>query len=351
MTPSMNELSIAFVGDVYVGETSCPQLAESVAEVFTAADVVVANQEGPITECTLPVGGKACLKSGLMAAEMLRDWGVHVVSLANNHMFDFGWEGFEQTRRVLDDMAIAHVGAGRDLAEAMTPHIVEANGLRVGLLAFAASETQATCAGHDAFGCAPLNERAMLEAVRALNGRVDAIVVMPHWGYCEYTLPTPEQVTLAGQLLDTGATAVVGHHSHTVQGLVERKRLLVAYSLGNFAFTPFIDRGRRVDLTRENHQGVVLTLRLKQGRVASHSILHTIQRDNVIERDESDRRTRVLVARSSALDAPNYADRWRRSVRRRMILRMFHWANPARWRNLRWATLRAGWLMIKRMFR
>lgn len=344
------ELSIAFVGDVYAGERSCTRLGASVAEVLAAADIVVANQEGPITDCTRPIGGKACLKSGPKTAAMLRDWGVRVVSLANNHMFDFGFEGFRQTCRALDDVGIAHLGAGRNLASATTPHIIATGGLRVGLLAYAAAETQATCATEASFGCAPLDESLlMLDAVRDLRSQVDAIVVIPHWGYCDYALPTPEQVTLTGRLLDAGATAVVGHHSHVVQGLVERDGKLVAYSLGNFAFTPFSDRGRRVELSRENMRGAVLTLRLGKERVASHAIHHTIQRGDVIERDGSDRCARLFVARSAPLEAAGYAGLWRGYVRRRMISRMVHWANPARWRNIRTNTLRAGWLMIRRM--
>lgn len=101
---------LALVGDVFLGREARWDLAPDVAEILAGADLVVANQEGPISVCATPV-----------AASVLRGWGVDVATLANNHMFDFGLEGFEQTCRTLDDVGIQYLGAGHDLAEAMTP--------------------------------------------------------------------------------------------------------------------------------------------------------------------------------------------------------------------------------------
>jgi poly-gamma-glutamate capsule biosynthesis protein CapA/YwtB (metallophosphatase superfamily) len=315
--------------------------------VLRSADLVVGNQEAPITTSNEPVGGKICLKSHPESAGVLRKWGVDVVSLANNHTFDYGWEGFEQTRWALDDAGVAYLGAGKDLAEASRPLIVDVKGLRLGFLAYSWAQVQTRCATEDSFGCAPLDDEFMIRGVRDLAERVDAVIVMPHWGFCDYTFPTPEQVHLGRRLLDAGVAAVVGHHSHVVQGLVRTSGRLVAYSLGNFAFAPCSDRGRPVDRTQESFQGAVLTVGLSRGHVESCDITHTINTNGSIDIDAEARRAKAFALCCKPLTASDYAKHWRRVVRRRMLARGLYWMNVRNWRKIRWRTLSGGWLMLK----
>ena len=345
----MLSLSIAFVGDVYLGETSAMVLGSGVADIFRATDLVVANQEGAITTGTQPIGGKCCLRSSPETARTLRNWGVDIMSLANNHVFDYGWDGFQHTRQALDDAGIAYLGAGEHLAEATKPLIVGTKGVKLGLLACAAEQTQATCATKETFGCAPLDGELITAAIRDLATQVQHVIVLPHWGYCDYVFPAPAQLDLAHRFLDAGATAVVGHHSHIVHGLVRPDDKLIAYSLGNFAFAPFTDRGRLVELSRDNHEGIILCIYLTERTITAHRVIYTEERDGGIDLDNSPARERVFAKRSAPLSLPDYTRHWQWVVRKRMIRRILYWANVLNWSKIRKDTLLGAWQMVRKM--
>lgn len=340
-------IGIALAGDIFLGEEPRFTLDGAVREVFRGADLVIANLESPITARERAVGGKGCLRSAPAAAERLRDWGVDVVSLANNHVFDHGWEGFEDTLRALDQAGIKYLGAGKKLAVATRPLILTIRGLRIGLLAYSWGFIQTRCATLDAYGCAPLDAELMAAQIRELVPAVDVVIVLPHWGYCDYRLPTPEQVVLADRLLEAGATAVVGSHSHVVQGVAERGGRLVAFSLGNFAFAPFVDRGQPSRLTRENREGLVLSLHLESGRVASFDTVFTHMQGDTVVTDNRPARREELERRSRPLRLPAYQRSWRKYVRRRMARRMLHYANVLNWRRIKKETLIGGWLLLR----
>jgi len=342
-------VTLALLGDVYFGPEPAPRLAPAVAEVLAEADLVLANQEGPIADRGEPVGGKACLRSTPAAAGILRDWGIDVVTLANNHVFDYGWEGFEDTRLALEEAGIAWLGAGRDLAEAARPLVRDVGGVRLGLLAASAETAGTRLAGEASFGCVPLDHEALARRTRNLRRETDAVVVLPHWGYCEYELPDPSQVVLAARLLDAGASLVAGHHSHLVQGITQPDGGLVAYSLGNFVFCPITGRGRTVPQGRDAGQGMILLVRLAEGRVVSYEAVFTVCRDGRIEVDDDLRRAVVLARRSKPLASPSYGRHWRWYVTKRLLRRVLHWANVLNWRKINRRTLAGGGLMLRHM--
>ena len=341
-------VTIAFLGDIYLGETSAVSLSPSVLEVLGKADLVVANQEGPITDADQAVGGKICLKSAVASGSVLRDWGVDAVSLANNHMFDYGWEGFQQTRATLDRAGVTYLGAGENLAEALRPLILSLGGMTIGMLACSWGVVETTCAKRDAYGCAPLDSEMIVAATQELASRADVAIVIPHWGYCDYVLPPPEMVSLGNSLLDAGATAVVGHHSHVLHGIVRRGHALIAYSLGNFSFADYASGGRTAKMSSDNRKGAVLSLRCQPGKVASHDITHTMQRGDRIELDDSRRREKELARRSAPLAAHDYEKRWRRYLRWRLVKRLVYWANILNWRRINRTTIRGGRLLLGR---
>jgi len=344
--------TIAFLGDIYLGDQ--PQLyrlEEPVRAPLGQAGLVIANCEGPITSVDEEIGGKGCLKSSVETAGVLRSWGVDVVTLANNHMFDYGWDGFQQTRRLLEEKGIAYLGAGKNLADATEPLIVDVKGLKIGLLAYSWGFVQTTCATDDTFGCAPLDGELMVRQVKDLSGKVDVVIVLPHWGYCEYILPTPMEIDLAGRLIEAGATAVVGTHSHAVQGLVRRGDKIIAYNLGDFAFGENYIRGlltRIQDRPMEGRKGIILKLSLSPQKVESHEVVFSFLReDGVIEIDDSLRRRKEFTRRCYVLAGQDYHRNWRRYVRGRLIRRILYWMNILNWRKIHKETFMGAWLMLK----
>jgi len=344
-----SNITIGLVGDVYLGEGTPLRLDASVSRLLATFDLVIANQEGPICAGGKPVSGKCVLRSAPKAAQVLRDWGVDVVTLANNHMFDMGLSGFDETRRRLDAVGIHHLGAGGNVQEASAPLTLDVKGLSIGLLAYSWERIETTCATRAQFGCAPLNHDMMLEATRRLAREVDFVIVLPHWGYCDYEYPPPEHLILGRQLLGAGETAVVGHHSHVVQGVVADQRGVLACSLGNFAMAHFTSLGRGIDFSAENFRGMVAVLQLARGHPAACDTAFTRQQDDRITVDNSPRRRQILRKRSRLLKASNYESHWRRYVHARLLRRLVYWSNILNWRKLRRQTLMGGRVMFRSM--
>jgi len=194
------------------------------------------NLENPITDRTQKVEKEFNFKMNPKYLGILELAGIDVVTLANNHVFDYGPEGLLDTIHYLDSIGVKHVGAGGNLSDARRPVVFEIKHLRVGLLgyfgngAFAATSTQP--------GVAPRVKEMLRSDIQALKQieKVDYAVVNVHWGLEKSLYPQEWQIDLAHFAVDAGADLVVGHHSHVLQGVEKYKNSVIAYSLGNFLF-------------------------------------------------------------------------------------------------------------------
>jgi poly-gamma-glutamate synthesis protein (capsule biosynthesis protein) len=241
---------ITFLGDTLVGGEAQAVLDEKgtgwafdgIRHLLDASDLVVANHEGPIThraepESKLDTGRKRYwYRARPDATRALVDAGVRVVSLANNHVLDFGTAGLADTIVALDEAGIAHCGAGATRSEARRPAIVDVNGLRVGFLSFMQRYdiyvAEGVYAARDRPGPLRLRvDRARVDLAR-LSGKVDLTVALAHWGR-NYRRLNPRQRRLAGELCAAGAGLVIGHHPHVPQRVSVRRGVPVCYSLGN----------------------------------------------------------------------------------------------------------------------
>ena len=162
-----------------------------------------------------------------------------MVSLANNHVADFGTKGVLDTMASLDAAGVAHCGAGRSDTAARRPAIVQVNGLRIGFLSvmqrydmYVAEDVYAHRGNP---GPARLRISRLRPDIEALRPEVDLCVVLVHWGR-NYRDTTPLQQRLAEQITAAGADLVVGHHPHVAQPVEMRNGVPVLYSLGNAAF-------------------------------------------------------------------------------------------------------------------
>lgn len=209
-------------------------------------DLVFANLE---TTSFSPAGRIAkqprVIASSSVIQRCLQSLRVDVANLANNHAFDSYLDGFTRTRNMLDTIEVAYFGAGEDLQEAARPLTLERNGVRLGWLGYADLDTRPShVAGPAAFGVNPLNEEAALRDVSSLKARVHHVIVSIHWGVEFCHVPAPRHVTLARRLIDAGATLVIGHHAHVVQGIERYGTGAIAYNLGNLTTDDFTIDGR-----------------------------------------------------------------------------------------------------------
>jgi poly-gamma-glutamate synthesis protein (capsule biosynthesis protein) len=171
---------------------------------------------------------------------ILRAAGVDGVSLANNHLFDYGREGLLRTMELLDQGSLPRTGGGRDRAEAYGARRVIVDGRRVAVLGFYHMNNDYPWGAQD--GVAGLasawgaREDETVAAVEAARQGSDAVVVMVHWGTEHVHCPDRWQRLLARRWVHAGASMVIGSHPHVLQGVERIGNAWVLYSTGNFVF-------------------------------------------------------------------------------------------------------------------
>ena len=246
-------ITVAFIGDTLLGGDAEETLDregyarafEGLAPLLSDADLVVANHEGPITRADHrsrkgPNEGKKrrWYRARPGSARALADAGVGVVSLANNHVLDFGLEGLADTIGHLEAAGVAHCGAALGYRDAYRPAVVAVGGCRIAFLSYMqrydvyTREDVYASPGHG--GVARLPDDGLRAELDALED-VDLRVVLVHWGRT-YRPVTSRQRRLAARLREAGADLVIGHHSHTAQGVDLSEACPVFFGLGNGAF-------------------------------------------------------------------------------------------------------------------
>lgn len=218
-----------------------------VQSTFDSADLLVGNLECAISDRGQPEPRKAyTFAAPPIAAEALALAGFDVLSLANNHAFDYGPEALADTQSLLDERGIAYVGAGADETAAHRPVIVEHNGLRLAFLAYVnvlvedgGFDTRRWTATADSPGVAWANADRIRSDVSAARAEADVIIVLLHSGYEGRLEPSPNQRQEAQAAIEGGAALVLGAHPHVLQPVEHYQNGLIVYSLGNFVFDDF----------------------------------------------------------------------------------------------------------------
>jgi poly-gamma-glutamate capsule biosynthesis protein CapA/YwtB (metallophosphatase superfamily) len=237
---------------------------------LAAAEITVGNFESTLSTAGSPTQGGDSFAASPRVTSGLRAAGFDLVSLANNHVGDYGDRALRQTIARFDSSGIETVGAGRNLAAARRPVIIKRNGVRIGFLAVdSIGETPAATGSRPGTNrlnmpprTGPLNcsqLRRITSDIRALDRRVDVVVVLTHWG-TQYThRPESSQRVAARAFADAGADLVIGGHPHWVQGLAMAGSAVVVHSLGNFVFD--------MDFQTKTREGVFLEIVLWNNRV------------------------------------------------------------------------------------
>ncbi len=238
--PSDPNVTMLFSGDVTLSDNyerqygHDPSYAFAKLDKYRQVDLAMVNLENPLTRSTLRQPGKRfAFKADPKMVDVLKQGGVDIVTLANNHTMDYQEPGLIETLEVLDDAGIMRVGAGRNLDEARRPKIVDVKGQRIAFLGYYGEEYAATATKA---GVNTIDETRIAEDIRAIRDQVDWIIVNYHWGQELATHPAEWQRTLARFTIDQGADVIVGHHPHVLQGTELYKGRPIAYSLGNFIF-------------------------------------------------------------------------------------------------------------------
>ena len=247
------DFTICFAGDINLDENwgttqfmsaqengiyDC--ISEELVAVMQEADIMCLNNEFTYSTGGEPLAGKAyTFRAMPERVEVLHQLGVDAVTLANNHVYDYGAEALLDTFHVLEEAEISYFGAGRTLEDAMKPLYLEIQGKTVALVGASRAEknkmtSQATDTEPGILRC--YDTELFLETICEAKANSDFCIAFVHWG-TEYSYELEQvQPDTGKQYLDAGADAVIGAHSHCLQGMEYYDGKPIIYSLGNYWF-------------------------------------------------------------------------------------------------------------------
>ncbi len=240
-----------------------------------AADFSLVNLEAPLSSSGQPaVKSGSVFKGKKTHVKALEAVPFSGVTLANNHVLDYGPRAFDETLKALDQAKIKRVGAGRNRDEAFTPLVLRKNGLRIGIVNFSEAEDM-THARSDGPGVAGWDLDRLEARIRMLREKVNCIVAIAHCGIEYIPFPPPYVNQAFERMADAGADIVIGHHPHVPQGVRLYGRVPIFFSQGNFVFYQPTDlRFRKLGYTLELKVG-------REGLISVQAIPYGIKDDGL----------------------------------------------------------------------
>jgi poly-gamma-glutamate synthesis protein (capsule biosynthesis protein) len=242
----MNKLSVK----IFISGDFCParravdllrqdNAAKSVfgdfCEIIQDADISITNLECPLTRSNdgiKKIGPN--LKAPSEIATLLESAGFDLVTLANNHIYDYGQQGLCDTLEALQRAHLSYVGAGPSLKEAQKTFLAEVKGIKLAIVNFA--EVEFSCADKNHGGANPMDLIDNVHQIQDARNNADHVLVVIHGGHEHYHYPSPETLKRYRFYAENGASAVIAHHTHCIGGYENWKGVPIFYSLGNFFF-------------------------------------------------------------------------------------------------------------------
>lgn len=209
---------------------------EDVRKVIKSADFSFVNFESPVAEegyHPIPKCGPN-LKCTPEAAEAVRYAGFTGVTMANNHILDYGAEGLRKSIECCKDQGLDVVGVGENLSEAEKILYLEKEGKKLAIIN--CCEHEFSIASDATAGANPLNPILQYYAIQEAKKQADYVLVIVHGGHELFQLPSPRMQETYRFFIDAGADAVVNHHQHCYSGYEVYNGKPIFYGLGNFGF-------------------------------------------------------------------------------------------------------------------
>lgn len=210
-------------------------LLDSARPFFLQNDLNVLDLECPLTTANTKISKTGPhIKAHPETAAMLNYLNCELVATANNHFKDYGWEGMKETYDSLQKHDIDWFGSGANFNEASKTFYWESDETKFALINVA--ENEWTTTNDENPGCHPIDLVNVYNQIQEANLKADFVIVIAHGGHEHYELPSPRMKKWYRFFVDSGADAVVGHHTHIVSGYEVYKEAPIFYSLGNFCF-------------------------------------------------------------------------------------------------------------------
>ena len=227
-----------------------------IASLLKKSDIVFANLEGTASDKGADLKNLYSFRMDPEVIPALKGAGISVLSLANNHIGDWGRLAFTDTLPRLKENEILYTGGGNNKEEAETPAIIEKYGMKIGFLGFSDKGPDYMAAKTDKAGILLVNDPNFDEIIKRASQQVDYLVVTFHFGEEYQTKHNGRQESLAHRAVDAGAKIVIGSHPHVVEDTEVYKNSFIAYSLGNLIFDQ--------SWSKPTMQGMILEIKLNK---------------------------------------------------------------------------------------
>ena len=220
-------------------------LSEEVVDIMKKSDLMIANSEFTVSTRGTPMKGKQyTFRANPSRLSIYDEMGIDMVTLANNHVYDYGKDAFLDMLSSFEEKGLPHIGAGRNLEEAMKPYYFIIGGYKFAFVNATRAEKYVLTPGatensEGVFRCYdPTN---MINLIKSLRPDNDYVVAIIHFGWEDHHELEQVQIDSSHMYIDAGADIVVGHHAHTLQGVEFYNHKPIIYNLGDFIFSDNTD--------------------------------------------------------------------------------------------------------------
>ena len=239
--------------------------SKKMSELFKKSDITFANLEGTASDQGVDRKNLYSFRMDPAVVPAIKGANLNVLSVANNHIGDWGPNAYTDTLSRLKENEILYTGGGWNETEAETPTIVEKYGMKIGFLGFSDTGPSYMQAGTDRAGILLASDPNFDQIIKTAAEQVDYLIVSFHFGEEYKTKHNARQESLAHEAIDNGAKIVIGTHPHVVEDTEVYKPKdctkssclgFIAYSLGNFIFDQ--------SWSKPTMQGMILQIKLNR---------------------------------------------------------------------------------------
>ena len=245
-------VNISFVGDISLADNFdiIPYydsrnegifgiLSTEVVDRMKSSDIMIANNEFAVTNGDNKINKLYNFKAKPERLDIYKEMGVDLVSLANNHVYDYGEDGLLDTIKYLNEHDIPNIGAGKNIDEATKPYYFIAGGYKFSFISASRAEKNVVTPSAEnnkpgIFWC--YNPELLIETIKKEKEVSDFVILLIHWGREDSHELEEVQMETGKLYIDAGADIVIGSHAHMLQGFEFYNNKLIAYNLGDFIF-------------------------------------------------------------------------------------------------------------------
>ncbi len=265
------ETNLVFTGDVLLTGYLLTQydskgiqgiLSSDIVEEMNQADLTMINEEFPFSNRGTAAEDKQfTFRIDPNRVNVFQDLGVDIVTLANNHVLDYGQDALIDTFETLNNAQIQYVGAGNNYVEAKQRKEYELNGTKIGILgATRVIPVPGWAAGSSPGVFSTYDPTGLVAEIKSAKESCDIVIAYLHWGIERDEYPQEYQRELAKKYIDAGADLVIGTHPHVLQGIEYYNGKAIFYSLGNFIFGNQIPKTAYLRMIIDDKKDISLSL-------------------------------------------------------------------------------------------